>query len=253
MRVSAVRSMIAILCVALACCVQRPAVYDPVTPNASLSGAAVWWSPSLKLDSIDAASKRLAEPFAYPYDVVAPAKGSATQQEVVTNCSTYFKLRPQGFEPMSQPDLAAMKLEGASCEAIRALRSVRPASKGDTKSVVRDSSALSLLPPDLGPEEMPAERQRRESATRQGLARAAVDPRATVTSLDSTSIRVQSDAWRTDVVILGRGDFDGDGSDDLLLQPVSSAREGSWREVRLRLLSRQNGSPVLRVIREFAL
>jgi hypothetical protein len=64
---------------------------------------------------------------------------------------------------------------------------------------------------------------------------------------------VKGKDWTTDLDILARGDLNGDGVDDLLVATVSTGSEGSWSEVRLRLLSSVPGDPVLHVVKEYPL
>jgi len=59
--------------------------------------------------------------------------------------------------------------------------------------------------------------------------------------------------WTTKLDVLARADFDGDGNGDLLVRTVSFGTEGSWREVRLRVLSRRQNSAVLALMSELPL
>jgi hypothetical protein len=80
-----------------------------------------------------------------------------------------------------------------------------------------------------------------------------VDPEARLKVTDSWRAQAEGKDWRTDVEILGRGDFDSDGRADLLVKTVSTGSEGSWCEIRLRLLTRRRPDGPLAVTREYRL
>jgi hypothetical protein len=105
---------------------------------------------------------------------------------------------------------------------VRALERARPATTGSLSNLALTSGVLALLPPVLGPEAMPADKERREAANRRGLSWAALDHDAVVTVTSPTAVHVKGQDWRTDVTVLARGDLDADGRDDLLVQTVSS-------------------------------
>jgi hypothetical protein len=50
--------------------------------------------------------------------------------------------------------------------------------------------------------------------------------------------------------VLARADFNGDSSEDLLVQTFSYGTEGDWTEVKLRVLTRVSGKAVLAIVRE---
>jgi hypothetical protein len=209
------------------------------------SGNKVWWSQLLKLASIQGIPEALALPFDAPIDVAGKSPSGSLEQATMTNCETYFTLRKQGYEARSEVDFAAMKVEGARCHALTALRNTASPSAHplDRFSLGRD--ALAELPPALGPEPSPGERERRENATRQGISWSAFDPQATITTRGPESGIVKGPDWTTRLEILVRGDFTGDGTMGVLLRTVSYGTEGSWKEVRLRILSREGNKPVL--------
>ena len=56
-----------------------------------------------------------------------------------------------------------------------------------------------------------------------------------------------------DFHVLARGDLNGDGNDDLLIATLSTGSEGSWGEVRLRLLTSMPAAAVLVVAKDYPL
>ncbi len=171
----------------------------------------------------------------------------------MANCVSYFELRPKGYEPMAQPDLTAMKVTGAECWAVKTLGTARPATARPIRPFPLNQSVLARLPPVLGPMAMPADRDRRLHANSEGQPWSAIDPDAQVVAQEEWSAQVKAKDWTTDLQIFVRGDLNGDGVDDVLISTVSTGSEGSWGEVRLRLLSTVAGTSVLHVVKEYPL
>jgi hypothetical protein len=244
--------LVALLALAMAGCAHEPpAAGGAATPGADAASAAIWWSPSLKLASLHEIGPRLDRPFDAPIDVTVAGGGGPPQQ--ATSCTTYFALRASGFEAATVVDTAALKLEGAACHTVRALATARPATRDSLRDFRLDDAALSQLPPSLGPQPSPTDLEGRRRATGAGKSWAAYDPRARLTATDATHARVTSGGSTTEIEILARADFDGNGTDDLLVSTVSYGNEGSWREVRLHMLTRAPGKSVLELAQEIAL
>ena len=222
-------------------------------PSAVPSVDSIWWSPVLKLASVDAIPHELASPFDYPIDVTRRAQSDNVDRAVMTSCATYLALRERGYEATSETDFAAMKMTGARCQALKILTTTTSQSRGRVARFSLSREALSDLPPALGPEPTPGATTRREGATQQGLSWSAVDPFATYTGRSPDSGVVSGPDWTTKLEILARADFTGDGAVDVLLRTVSYGTEGSWREIRLRVLSRHKDKPVLVIERELPL
>jgi hypothetical protein len=242
-----------LLCGALALggCHPAPAPAGPgaAPGSAPAAAATMWWSPSLQLPSLQEIPARLERPFEAPIDVAAVASG----QQQATSCTSYFALRARGFEAATVGDTAALKVEGTACYTIRALASARPAARGSLQEFRLDPAALAMLPPVMGPQPNPADIEGRRRATGAGKSWAAYDPQARLTASDPARARVTAGDTTTEIEILARADFDGNGTDDLLVSTISYGREGSWREVRLHMLTRAPGSPVLEIAQEISL
>jgi hypothetical protein len=228
-----------------------------VAPTPSHGGqpaASIWWSPALQLSSTAMVDSRLATLFEAPIDVVKSTDGKAVDRKVMTSCLSYFALRTVGYEPESDGDTAAMKLEGAKCQAVRALRQSKPSERASLEGFRLDDGALQKLPPALGPESNPSDVQAREAATGFGKTWHAYEPLARLGRVVSPQeAEVTTPESTTEIKVLVRADLDGDGTDDILIQTLSFGTEGSWREVRLRLLTTDGGRPVLKILKEYSL
>ena len=223
----------------------------PALPSAASD--AVEWAPSLALASLSAVSARLVRPFADPFDVAALGPNGVPQQGTMASCTDYFAMRQKGFEPLAETDLAAMKVEGATCWALKALETAKPATGRPLRAFSLGQNALTRLPPVLGPMPSPTDTEIRTEATKAGKSWSSVDPEAKVVPNDEWNAQVKGKDWTTDLHVLARGDLNGDGNDDLLIATLSTGSEGSWGEVRLRLLTSMPAAAVLVVAKDYPL
>lgn len=207
----------------------------------------IWWAPSLGLTSLTAVDERLRQNFAEPIDVVRVTSGSQLpERQVITSCRAYFNLK--GYEPVTENDSAALKVEGAKCHAIEALDTVRPASRKVPFTFA--PGALEELPAGLSPAPNPADVDLRATATKKGTSWHGYDESASLIITDASRAKVVARDSVSKIEILGRADFDGDGIEDVMLLIISQGTEGSWRDVRLCVVTRAAQADVLRVIKE---
>jgi hypothetical protein len=241
---------LALLAVAFSAC--TPNLPGPEHPAGERSpNDGMWWAPELGLESLESVPQRLEQPFDAPFDVVAVV-GGQMQTQVAASCSATLPLAEKGYQPMSDGDAAAFKLDVARCQVIKALGSAKPAAASSLATFRLDADPLSALPPALGPEPSPADVEARQEATRSGKSWRLQDPDATVTAADSRHGKVSGSDWTTELELLARADFDADGRDDILILALSYGTEGSWREVRLHQLTAGEG-PILRLVRQLPL
>ena len=212
----------------------------------------VWWASSLRLPSLNGIDSRLEEPFPYPFEVSRVGDGLApTSSKVVTNCKTYFTLQSEGYAPRVDVDAAALKVEGANCLTLRALRKARSPSR--PVAFLLQGNSLGELPADLAPAPSPLELERKTAATRSGSSWHAYDGSAILSVKDPYRGSVAASGSTTDLEILAQADFDGNGTMDTLLLTISGGRTGTWSEIHLRMLTRQFPAAALSVVSELPL
>ena len=68
---------------------------------------------------------------------------------------------------------------------------------------------------------------------------------------DADVLVVEGRTWEARLEIYGRGDFDADAVEDLLVKVSGSMKEGTYQSTRLLMLSRTSDDAVLKVSREF--
>jgi hypothetical protein len=231
------------------CGAAASALKDP----AIVSVRRVWWSPALELSSISEIPVQLARPFPEPFPVAIVAPGGGLEQGAVVSCSDYFVKTVQGFQAVSDQDIAVLQATGARCSALRLIGVSRFQVAISTPPYDLQRVGLDTLPPVLGPQVSPTDRDARQAATKKGLSWKAFDPAARYTASSADRARIAGADWSVALELWATGDFDGSGGDQLLVFTRATGSEGSWQESKLRVLRRTSGGSPLVVLRELTL
>jgi hypothetical protein len=211
----------------------------------SPAGFEVWWASELRLVRPSKAMERLREPFDSPL----PFKNGGQSLEA-RNCIDLLRYRGSGFAPVSDREAGITQSLVVDCLAVKALYHARAPRVSFLRTFRLDAQALGILPPDLAPIISDEDRQKVHKAASKGMSWKQFDPSATA-SVQGESFAVLSEDTRTTVKIYGRGDFNADGIDDLLVRVDTAAVHGTYRTSRLLLLTRTRNDGVLQLIREF--
>lgn len=243
-------TLFAMLPAAGGCAAQKPESRPPASP-----ALAVRWSKDLKLPSVGSIAAEMAKPFPEPFPVAGPggAKG------VARNCATALERLAKGFSPASDADARALQFASVRCLALRAVGRAVPAKRSYLGGFRLDENALALLPPSVGlavsRDEVKAVREA-EAAGKSWAefagpgVQAAVDPPAG----DRTEpvLEVTGKGWQVKLTEYARGDFDGNGVEDILVRADGVRRPGTYASHRLLILTRDSTKGRLRTVREVA-
>jgi hypothetical protein len=211
----------------------------------------VWWSPMLELDSLEAIDARLARHI-WPGDdeglPLAKWDGEIREEASAVNCIELERLVAAGFSGISSNDFGLQLLNQALCRGIEALGRAQPAETSYLRDFVLDEEAIHLLPAmaKISPSCDYQCRQRVANERRIPLSR--FEPVIQVIVKSEEQIRIRTIDWVSIVTILGRGDFNGDGVDDLLVLINGGSMSGTWGGAELYLLSRDAPSAILFVV-----
>lgn len=208
----------------------------------------IWWSPSLELEKLDDAEKRLEDP-AWFGGVIPVYKGEwpGDDQSFIDSCASRNKLRKEGYYARHNLDMQTLLFHTAKCRAIRMLRKAKPAKKSYVRDFILDSDSMDYLPAMVSPSPSCDELCRQYVANERRISWKEFE------GLDSRSMNSESDYRMKGQVsgahltleILARADFNGDGLEDLLLMSRAGAIGGTWGTTRLYLLSRESPDSVL--------
>jgi hypothetical protein len=226
------------------------------TPAEADRAFSVWWSPLLDLASLSALDSELARPFERPLEL---GKGD---RAAVNDCLDLTRRAAQGYLPADQSESEVFSSLSGHCWALAALREARPARASYLRDFTMTSGAMDVLPAMVGVEWCFDQLGRVLEANREGVSWSdfvLADPWSEpsdyrVVAADPTSIVVErivlpygSDVrHERRVAIFGRGDFNGDEVDDLLLR--TDWRDGADVGTALYVVSRLDRDLPLRVV-----
>src|SRR5580698_6717478 len=209
------------------------------------AGFEVKWAPELALADQSQTTRRLQAPFDSPVTL-----RHAEQSVQSANCASLLRYRDLGFTPSSDRDASVVQSMAVDCLAIQAIQLAKPAHVSFLRTFRLGPDALGLLPPDLAPVISSTDRENARRASAKGLFWKQFHPAATATP-EGNALAVLEDDTRTLVKIYGRGDFNRDGIDDLLVRVDTAALHGTYRTSRLLLLTRIRAKGPIKTIREF--
>jgi len=179
----------------------------------------------------------LARSFDSPF--LASIKGSPDVR--IDNCTAWQTWRDRVTGAQPESDYAALRGQGAQCDALAMVRKAHAPKRSALPADLNALTPARLYPATLwvavSDEAVAALAQSgRTLAAASGIARFKVDRKGLLLEDDAQGIRL---------VLLARGDFDGDGWEDALYRRQAWVRGGSWSDVRLVLLTRRRaGAPL---------
>lgn len=211
-------------------------------PGAAWS-AEITWSRTLELPTWSEIETRLAKPFVESITMVLQKK---TTEAI--DCRTLLDLRGRGFEPLGDQAHAAERYEGARCLALTLLRTARPAKTSNFVGFKLNPAALGALPPTLSTAFSTIEEDAARRAEAAGKGWLSYEPKIRA-KMDQQTLVVSSQVWQSHIEIYARADFDGDGTEDLLVAMDETATEGTFNNTRLFLLTRDRPGAMIRTVK----
>ena len=212
----------------------------PAQNSARGASVAVEYSARLKMSSRSELDRRLHAAF---------TEGTA-HPAGVSNCAELLAQRGHAPQPQA-PDreIQAERSTMAECLVLHELRRAKPARSSYLRDLPWDERVLPLLPPQLAIT-VSAESERAASdAASHGRNWPDFDPSAAASAKGPEEIVVTGNGFREQLILWGRGDFDGDGTDDLLVQSLDTFTEGTYRNTRLFVLTRRTANGRLSLVR----
>jgi len=184
----------------------------------------------LSLRSTDDIPKRLREP--QGSTPLALAKDKAALK--VGNCEEYLHAVSAGFHPATDHDNQMSAPWVHDCFVLRDLQHARAATASGSYRLTKHS--LSQLPPLLvrGAREVT---DAAEQAEKRGESWKQFDPTLKVTRIDVDSLNAEDDDSAYFLTIRARGDFTGDGVEQIAVFASANGKRGSWFHAEYLILS----------------
>jgi hypothetical protein len=200
---------------------------------------AVQYGARLKVSSQSELNQRLQAPF---------AEGTA-HPAGVSNCAQL--LTPRGRASQTKAPGREFQEERSTmvdCVVLQKLRNAIPARTSYVHDLVWDEHVLPLLPPQLAITVSKETERAANNAASGGKDWLDFDPSATASDDGPDQIEVTGKGFIQRLILWGRGDFNGDGVEDLLVESLDTLTEGTYRSLRLFVLTRRNANTGLSVV-----
>ena len=225
----------------------------------------VWWSPELGVDSRAEVERRLSERLPADLRITLGRQRyevNPHEQGPVDTCNDYIRFRADGFVAKSADDHPAAYALRRKCYPLWALLRAEPARISHVRSFKMANDAFDYLPPFLfgACRGIPAfaEANRAGVPWNRFFESETRADRKSFTRGGETFVEqiiLDGELWSEDVFsIIGRGDFDGDGQDDLLVR-METVHVGLGIGTDLNslfLLTRNGPTEVLRATESFS-
>lgn len=228
----------------------RPPATSPIAttaPTAAPSRYAVKWWDGLELPSLADALARYSrrEP-----DLFGELELAGSRARPVS-CVEWSELHSKGFEPVNTVE--GQRDDGAKirCITLTLLQRAKPATQSYVRDLPWNRKLLTLIPAAVATALSQDAERAVNAATTEGKTLAQFDPKARpkparedsaleiIESNRQTMIVIHAEAW---------GDFNDDGTDDLLVSVVNGATRGTLAYVRLMTLTRFGQTETLQIV-----
>jgi hypothetical protein len=200
----------------------------------------VKWSPNLHLRSIEDIPQRLREPEGSKRLRLAKGKESLE----AGNCEEYLHAVSAGFAPATNYD-NKMSFEFVhDCFVLRDLEHARAATS--SAHYLFNADSLTQLPPLLvvGAREIT---DSADQAEKRGESWKQFDPSLKVTRTDIDSLNAEDKDTLYFLTFRARGDFNGDGVEDIAVFGSANGKHGSWAHAEYMILSPTRDGKLVRL------
>jgi hypothetical protein len=231
--------VVAVLCLAL-------------PPSASARDIPISWSPDLHLASLDDIPERLNTPLSmrgYPanmkgVDLTTEWGGNWAGKPVVrvSTCSEFLKAKDAGYLAGNNFDVKRANAFVDECYVLYYLQNAKPAKQSFIPEGGWSREMFSELPPLF--ELSKAARE----ALAPGKSWEEFAPDVRIVKMTSDVLEADNDGFHYEIRLLARGDFTGDGREELAVAAWISAKQGSALYCKFFILTRLSDKGPMRVV-----
>lgn len=217
---------------------------------------AVYISPRLGVSSLEAIGEAVTELFSDPFKVTIHRNGKKLEG-VIASCQNYIEQSDATLDAGTNQENQILQSMGVRCLALYKLATVKQAKKSLIPAQL-DSMTVAQFPPQVAILVADDEIQRAEVAAARGQSLADFEKGVTVRAGRAKDTKVKpgrhdqlavfGHGWLADLTIYARGDFDGDGFEDILLRRDGRVSVGTYGTSDLFVLTRTKSEGPLRVL-----
>lgn len=225
----------------------------------------IWWSPESNIDSLDQFDEPFEKEFGSGGDGrMRVYKGEQPNKDeaYAYDCRSVLRLDNDGYFPKprldikgfyppdSIPEMDQFFQYSKRCELMEILRDTKPSQVSHVRDFEFDLTSIDYLPAliDASPSCDFLCRQYRANERGISWRDFEVGEFLSVEIIHKYHMVVTTDTSRADLEILAWADFNGDGTEDMLVQFIGGATHGTWGAQKKYILSRDEPEAVLRAL-----
>ncbi len=183
--------------------------------------------------------ENLSDELSMPWSIkVAVKQLSGKKIREVDSCKSILAADSEGFEPLTPSHSTAYQNAFIQCRAIAIAVNMTPSSTSYLKDVSLSKAAVSDFPVAMA--FIPSTSQQASFGADASLKKLNdVTPITGFTLVSAYEVDLQIDGGSQNIVVLAKGDANGDQIEDLLLKVINAAQGGTYRATHLFVLSRK--------------
>jgi hypothetical protein len=216
-------------------------------PAGAQAGRNITWSPELHLKDTSDISNRLHDPVLEGSKRLKLTNGTTSRE--VGNCEEYLNAVNTGFRAATNYDVKVSADFVYECFVLRDLQHARAATS--TGSYHWAPESLTQLPPVLTPGAHEIT-DAAEQAEKRGDSWKQFDPTLKVKKIDGDLLLAEDADFVYSLQILARGDFNGDGIEDIAVYGTVQGKHGTFAHAAYLILSPANNGKLTRLTHDRA-
>jgi hypothetical protein len=199
-----------------------------------------------ELGAGDDVAAALAKDWEDRYEVLV---GKAREKRQISSCLQYLAVFEANgdVDTVTPGDQRSFLSLAAHCQALGMLRAARPAQRTYLDRFALDQQAPDFLPSELRVDPSPA----RSQDARKGQTWRGADPKVKAKVLKADVLRGAGRGYVSRVFEYARGDFDGDGIEDLLIRTEGELNGGTYQDNGVFLLTRTAPDAPLKTLKRW--
>ena len=165
----------------------------------------------------------------------------------IRTCAQYARALKAGWSAEDNAQIATESFFIRGCTLVEIMLKATPSRVSYVADLRLDASPLDVLPPSIADLVM-GDEEGQKKAEEQGKSLRQFDPTLKVVKAEPGQVAIENDDSRYELEIVGYGDFNGDGVEDVLLFQASYATQGTMHIYEPVVLTRTKPGAVLRLV-----
>lgn len=200
--------------------------------------SAAWAGSIVASDS--GVSTKLDDPFSDPLPAALTVAGGGNERRLLGTCRDYLAVKDRIVGSDSEADFRVLRAKTVDCDALALTSTAVAAARSALPGDFLGATGTRLYPASLWANVSDDERAK---AARPGSTLQRMSSVRRFKANRPDTLTLENPAYGVRLVLLARGDFNGDGWEDAAFRWSAYARQGSYRDARLVVLTRIGTRP----------